>query len=169
MGLTARSTRHIRCARTSKRCIADVASSSVISSDSKYAYTSYTESTRQQALASACKHCKQTLQSIIAGDVGRDATLTQANSEGTMRACALLQWGNCLCCAAHRAEGATHPHSSMRHPIGKALRNGRSVAAPSPTLISTSTLSTANACLTCSVAARVCARRHAPERSSRTN
>ena len=41
--------------RTSKRCIADVASSSVISSDSKYAYTSYTESKRQQALASACK------------------------------------------------------------------------------------------------------------------
>ena len=118
--------------RTSKRCIADVASSSVISSDSKYAYTSYTESTPTSVRISLQTRLSAHVK--IAGDVGRDATLAQANSEGTMRACALLQWGNCLCCAAHRAEGATHAHSSTRHPIGKALRNGRSVGRCEPRL-----------------------------------
>ena len=114
--------------RTSKRCIADVASSSVISSDSKYAYTSYTESTRQQAFASACKlDYRRT--SRLQGMWG----VTQRLRRQTARErCARVHCSSGVAvCAVLRTEPKAPPThtSSIRHPIGKALRNGRSVAA----------------------------------------
>jgi hypothetical protein len=127
VGLTTRYTRHI-IARTSKRCIADVASSSVISSDSKYAYTSYTEAF---AFASACK-----LDSRLQGMWG----VTQHLRRQTARErCARVHCSSGVAvCAVLRTEPKAPPAHTLVYaiPIGRqgiAQCNGRSVGRSSAT------------------------------------